>query len=74
MDNKFTILASKFIVLSCNIEISDSKNCKNSDKFIVCYCFSFENPTPHNKFIVLCCFCLDKIPATQHSEKQLSFE
>ena len=60
-----TVNLSFYLVLKTN---------KNSDKFIVFYRFSSKNPTQNNKFIVLCRFCLDKITATQHSQKQLSFE
>ena len=53
-----TVNLSFYVVLTI---ISNSKNDKNSDKFIVCYRFSCKNPTQNNTCIALCCFCLDKI-------------
>ena len=54
-----TVNSSFYVVLSI---ILGNKNNKNSNKFILCYHFSCENPTCNNKFIVLYCFCLKKLP------------
>ena len=54
-----TVNLSFYVILSI---ILDIKTNKNSDKYIVCYCFSSKNPTQNNKFIVLCRFASIKLP------------